>query len=75
MQSKVKSLQLFLKIYSLLYAEDSPLLNETEEEMQRTLDATLKQGFQNKMTTNVSNTKYMTYSRGEIRKQSTLYIS
>ena len=43
--------------------------------MQRALDSTLKYYIQNKMTKNVSKTKYMICSRGKIRKQSTLYIN
>ena len=62
-------------MYSLLYADDTLRLSETEEDMQRALDATLKYCIQNKMTINVSKTKYMICSRGKIRKQSTLYIN
>ena len=56
-KSKVKSLRLFLKMYSLLYGDDTLLLSETEEDMQQALDATLKYCIQNKMTINVSKTK------------------
>ena len=70
-----EELTTFLKMYSLLYADDTLLLSETEEDMQRALDATLKYCIQNKMTINVSKTKYMICSRGKIRKQSTLYIN
>ena len=64
----------FLKMYSLLYADDTLLLSETEEDMQRALDATLKNCIQNKMTIIISKTKFMICSRGKIRKQSTVYI-
>ena len=61
-------------MYSLLHADDTLLLSETEEDMQRALDATLKYCIQKRMTINVSKTKYMICSRGRIGKQSTLYI-
>ena len=52
-----EELTTFLKMYSLLYADDTLLLSETEKDMKRALDATLKCCIQNKMTTNVSKTK------------------
>ena len=70
-----EELTTFLKMNPLLYADDTLLLSETEEDMQQALDATLKYCIQNKMTINVSKTKYMICSRGKIRKQSTLYIN
>ena len=70
-----EELTTFLKTYSLLYADDTLLLSETEEDMQRALDATLKCCIQNKMTINVSKTKYMICSRGKIRKKSFIYIN
>ena len=43
-----------LKMNALLYAEDTLLLNETEEDLQRALNATPKYCNDNKMTKNVS---------------------
>ena len=61
-------------MYTLLYTDDTLLLNETEEEdMQRALDATMKYCTQNKMTINVSKTKYMNCSRGKIGKLNSLH--
>ena len=52
-----EELTTFLKMYSLLYADDTLLLSESEKDMQRALDANLKYCIQNKMTINVSKTK------------------
>ena len=49
-----EELTTFLKMYALLYADDTLLLSEAEEDMQGALDATLKYCIQNKMTINVS---------------------
>ena len=64
-----------LKMYALLYADDTLLLSETEEDMQRALDATLKNCNENKMTINASKTKYIVCSRGKIRKTSNLLVN
>ena len=56
-----------LKLYSLLYADDTTLLLETEEDMQRARDATTKYCNEYKLTMNASETKYMVCSRGQIR--------
>ena len=53
------NLRTLLKLYSLLYADDTILLSQTEEDMQRALDATTKDCNENKMTINASKTKYM----------------
>ena len=72
---QIEELTTVLVMYSLLFADDTLLLGETEDDMQRALDATMKYCIQNKMTKNVSKTKYMICSRGKIRKQSNLYIN
>ena len=64
------NLRTLLKLYSLLYADDTILLSETEEDMQRALDATMKYCNENKMTMNASKTKYIVCSRGKIWKKS-----
>ena len=48
------NLRTLLKLYSLLYADDTISLSETEEDMQRALDATTKYCNENKMTMNAS---------------------
>ena len=46
-------------MYSLLYADDTLLISETEaKDKQRALDVTSKFCIQEKMTMNVSKTKY-----------------
>ena len=68
------NLRILLKLYSLLYADDTILPSETEDGMQRALEATTTRPrvrnycTENKMTMNASKTKYMVCSRGKIRK-------
>ena len=69
------NLRTLRKLYSLLHADDTILLSETEEDMQRALDATTKYCYENKMTINASKTKYMVCSRGKIRKKMNLFVN
>ena len=55
-----------MKMYSLLYADDTLLLSGTVDYTQRALDAAMKYCIQKKMTINVSKTKYMICSRGKL---------
>ena len=70
-----RNLRTLLKLYSLLYADDTIFLSETVEDMQRALDATTKNCKENKMTINASKTKYMVCSRGKIRKKINLFVN
>ena len=67
-------LQLLLKIYALLYADDTVLLSEGELDMQKALDATAEHCWENNMKINVSKTKIMICSRGKMRKFSDVYV-
>ena len=59
---------------ALLYANDTLLLSETEEDMQRARGATLKFRNEIKMTINVSRAKGKICSRGKLFKISNLFL-
>ena len=61
------NLRTILKLNSLLYADDTILLSETEEDMQGALDAITKKCDENKMPINSSKTMYIVCSRKKIR--------
>ena len=63
-----QNVQCFLKLFVLLYADDTLLLTETESDMQRAVDATLQYCKQNRININIDKTKYMIFSRGKVRK-------
>ena len=58
----------FLKLYVLLYANDTLLFSETAEDMQNAINATLSYCEVNNLCINTCKTKYMIFSRGKIRK-------
>ena len=64
----VQNVQSFLKLFVLLYADDTLLLTETESDMQKAVEATLQYCKQNRMCINTNKTKYMIFSRGKVRK-------
>ena len=67
-------LELWLKMYALLYADDTVLICESEHDMQKALDATAEYCMENNMKINVSKTKFMICSRGKIRKYSDVLV-
>ena len=67
--------ELFKSLFVLLYADDTPLLSETENDMQLMINATADYCKKFDMIINVGKTEYMIFSKGKIRKLSTLYIN
>ena len=57
----------FLKLYVLLYADDTLLFIETAKDMQNSINATLSY-CENNLRVNIGKTKYMIFSRGKFRK-------
>ena len=54
--------------FLLLYADDTAILAESQEEMQLALDALAAYCDKNSLTVNASKTKVMVFSKGKIRK-------
>ena len=61
-------IDLQLKLFTLLYADDTIVLVETERELQSTLDAVHKYCNNMQLTVNTRKTKVMIFSRGKVRK-------
>ena len=59
-----QNVECFLKLFVLLYADDTLLLTELESDMQRAFEATLQNCKENRMCINIDKTKYMIFSRG-----------
>ena len=57
----------FVRLFSLLYADDTIIMAESAEELQRALDALHEYCHKWKLTVNPSKTKVMIFSRGVIR--------
>ena len=64
-----------LKIYTFFSALDTLLLNESESDMQRDLDATYRNCLRRNMTINAFKTKFMICSRGKTRNTSTFVVN
>jgi len=58
----------FLKLYILLYADDTVLLAESAEDLQKSIDLMEVYCNQWKLNINISKTKITIFSRGKIRK-------
>ena len=67
--------ELFKSLFVLLYADDTVLLSETEDDMQLMIIATADYCKKFDMIINVGKTKYMIFLKGKIRKLSTLYLN
>jgi hypothetical protein len=61
--------EVFLKLYLLMYADDMILLSETKEDLQIALDELYTYCICWKLTVNVSKTKIMIFSRGKVRNR------
>ena len=61
-------IDLQLKLFTLLYADDTIVLAETERELQSTLDAVHEYCNNMHLTVNTQKTKVMIFSRGKVRK-------
>ena len=63
--------EVFFKLYVLLYADDTIVMAESAEELQRALDAIKNYCNLWKLTVNTSKTKIVIFARGKIRKKPT----
>ena len=70
----LSDLELWLKMYALLYADDTMLICESELDMQKALDATAAYCMENDMKINISKTKYIICSRRKIKKYSDVFV-
>ena len=61
-------IDLQLKLFTLLYADDTIVLAETERELQIALDAVHEYCNDMHLTVNTQKTKVMIFSRGKVRK-------
>ena len=60
--------EIFLRIFSLLYADDTIVMAETERELQAALNAVFDYCKTWHLTVNTSKTKIVIFSRGKVRK-------
>ena len=70
----ISDLDFWLKMFALLYADDTVLMSESELDMQKALDATAEYCMENNMKINVAKTNFMICSRGKIRKYSDVFV-
>ena len=59
----------------LLYADDTIILTESEDDMQKTLDVVSDYCRSSNLKINCGKTKYMIFSRGKVRKAQSMYIN
>jgi len=62
-----------IKLFVLLYADDTIILSENEHELQTALDTVHKYCELYKLTVNTSKTKIIVFSRGKVRRFPTFY--
>lgn len=67
-------LEVFLKLYALLYADDTIVMAETVQELQNALNATHDYCNQWHLTVNTNKTKIVVFSRGKIRNIPMFYF-
>ena len=63
------------KIFALLYADDTIILTESENDMQKALNAACQYCSNFNIRINCSKTKYMIFSRGKVRKSTVMFIN
>jgi hypothetical protein len=63
-----EDVQVFLRLYVLLYADDTIVMAETAEELQTALNAVHEYCNQWLLTVNASKTKIVIFSRGKVRR-------
>ena len=63
-----EDVEVFLKLYTLLYADDTILLAETESDLERSIDTTIDYCSLWDLKINISKTKIMVFSKGKITK-------
>ena len=64
-----EDVEIFLKLYVLLYADDTIIMAENENDLQLALNATVMYCNQWHLTVNTSKTKVVIFSRGKIRNK------
>ena len=65
----------FLNLLVLLYADDTILLTESEEDMQKVLETVSDYCRSSNLKINCGKTKYMIFSRGKVRNAMSMYIN
>jgi len=60
--------EVFVKLYILLYADDTVIMAESEKELQRALDGMYEYCVDNKLVVNANKTKIVIFARGKVRK-------
>jgi len=63
----LNGIEVFLKLYILLYADDTAIIAENERELQLALDSMHEYCVVNKLRVNASKTKIVIFSRGKVR--------
>jgi len=63
-----ETVQMYMKLYILLYADDTVILAESLDELQKALYAMESYCKENNLQVNVSKTKVIVFSKGKIRK-------
>ena len=58
----------FIRVFTLLYADDTIVLAESPEELQKALDAVHRYCKTWKLTVNIAKTKIVVFSKGRIRR-------
>jgi hypothetical protein len=62
-----ENVAVFLKLYVLLYADDTVILAENANQLQKALDAMLSYCVSYKLVVNVKKTKVVIFSRGKVK--------
>ena len=70
-----EELEIYLKLYTLLYADDTIIMAESADELQKALDALYNYCKDWDLTINISKTKIMIFSRGKVRKYPNFYLN
>ena len=66
---KINSIATFVKLYLLLYADNTVLLAQSSNDLQKSINAMLTYCDDWDLTINTAKTKVMILSRGKIRKK------
>ena len=62
------TIEVYLKLYILLYADDTVVMAESPEQLQRALDGMAAYCKDNRLIVNRNKTKVVIFSRGKLRK-------
>lgn len=68
-------IQVYYRMYALLYADDTILLAETPEQLQSALDSMYTYCNDNKLCVNEKKTKIIVFSRGKLRRYPSFYYN